>query len=92
MSRLVARSSKLQAPEPFHPTGQTLQKGLDRFLDGREKIAAFLQANSDLRNYSVPHPALGPLDGYQWMLAVAGHSARHTLQILEVKADPNFPA
>ena len=28
----------------------------------------------------------------KWVLAVAAHSARHTKQILEVKADPNFPA
>jgi hypothetical protein len=31
------------------------------------------------------------MDGYQWILAVAAHSARHTQQILEVKADPKFP-
>jgi hypothetical protein len=33
----------------------------------------------------------GPLDGYDWILAVAAHTARHTQQILEVKADPGFP-
>jgi len=38
------------------------------------------------------HPALGPLDGYEWVLAVAAHTERHTKQILEVKADANFPA
>jgi hypothetical protein len=31
------------------------------------------------------------LDGYEWVLFVAGHSERHTKQINEVKADPNFP-
>jgi hypothetical protein len=40
----------------------------------------------------VDHPVLGPLDGYEWILAAAAHSERHTKQILEVKADPNFPA
>jgi hypothetical protein len=32
------------------------------------------------------------MDGYQWVLATAAHTERHTKQILEVKSDPNFPA
>jgi hypothetical protein len=32
-----------------------------------------------------------PLDGYEWLLFIGAHSERHTKQILEVKADPNFP-
>ena len=51
----------------------------------------WLKSDSDLRGHVVDHPVLGPLDGYQWILAVAAHSERHTKQILEVKADPNFP-
>ena len=36
--------------------------------------------------------ALGqPLDAYEWLLFVSAHSERHTKQILEVEADPNFP-
>ena len=31
------------------------------------------------------------MDGYQWILAAAAHCDRHTKQILEVRADPNFP-
>lgn len=31
------------------------------------------------------------VDGYQWLLLISAHSARHTAQIEEVKADPNFP-
>ena len=37
------------------------------------------------------HPALGPLDGYQWVLFLAAHSVRHTKQILELKASAGFP-
>jgi hypothetical protein len=36
-------------------------------------------------------PVLGPLDAYQWILLISAHSERHTKQIEEVKADPNFP-
>jgi hypothetical protein len=31
------------------------------------------------------------LDGYEWILFIAAHSDRHTKQIKEVEADPNFP-
>ena len=40
---------------------------------------------SDLRGAVLPHPFLGPLDAYQWMLFVAQHEARHTEQILEAE-------
>jgi hypothetical protein len=30
------------------------------------------------------------MDGYEWILATGSHIERHTKQILEVKADPNF--
>jgi len=30
-------------------------------------------------------------DVYQWFLMISTHSQRHILQILEVKADPNYP-
>jgi hypothetical protein len=36
--------------------------------------------------------AYDSMDGYQWVLGAAAHTERHTKQILEVKADPNFPA
>jgi hypothetical protein len=40
----------------------------------------------------VDSPLGGPkLDAYEWVLFVSAHSQRHTKQIEEVKADPNFP-
>jgi hypothetical protein len=31
------------------------------------------------------------LDAYRWVLLMSAHTERHTNQIKEVKADPNFP-
>ncbi len=31
------------------------------------------------------------VDGHQWILFVAGHSARHTAQLNEVKTAPGYP-
>jgi len=91
-SRVADRSEKFQAPEPAVPTGRwPSSETIDRFLAGRTQTAAFLQSSPDLRGHVVPHPVLGPMDGYEWVIAVAAHTERHTKQILEVKADPNFP-
>jgi DinB family protein len=87
------RSKKFQAPPEVSPTGRWAPAdALKHFQDDRNQIAQVLQTKSDLRQHVINHPAFGPLDGYQWILAVAAHSARHTKQILEVKTDPHFPA
>lgn len=37
------------------------------------------------------HPVLKTLDTYQWMILISAHMRGHTEQIIDVKADPNFP-
>ena len=34
----------------------------------------------------------GKADAYQWLLFISAHTERHTKQLLEVKANPNWPA
>lgn len=93
MAKLQDRTTKYQAPEPAVPTGRwTLAEGLDHFYAARVTTVSFLKNTPDLRQHWIAHAVLGQLDGYEWVLAVAGHTQRHTKQILEVKADPNFPA
>jgi DinB family protein len=87
------RSTKFQAPEVLRPTARwSPQEALEQFLTARAQTVAKLQSMSGLRAHVIPHPVFGPLDGYEWVLLVAAHSARHTQQMLEVKADRNFPA
>ena len=90
---LPDRSQKRRAPGPLVPNGRwTASESLDHFLKSRAKTIDFLQSTPDLRAHvSAENPLQQPLDGYDWMLFIAGHSERHTKQILEVKADPNFP-
>lgn len=93
LTRVPDRAAKFQAPPPLQPTGRwTPDATLDHFLASREHTVSFLKSNASLRQHVVNHMAFGPLDGYEWVLAIAAHSDRHTKQILEVKADPNFPA
>ena len=87
------RSHKVQAPEPLKPTNRfgSPEASLKHFAESRQKTEEFLNKTDDLRAHAIDSPLGKQLDGYEWVLFVAGHSERHTKQILEVKADPNFP-
>ena len=94
LQRMPDRSHKAQAPEMLRPTGRwATQADLTKaFEDARKSNMDYIRTtNDDLRDHFFDHPAFGTLDGYQWLLLISAHSARHTAQIEEVKADPNFP-
>lgn len=92
LAMIPDRSHKAQAPPPLVPTGRwTPAEALDHFLKSRAKTIAFLQSTPDLRQHVADSPIGQPLDAYEWLLFIGAHSERHTKQILEVKADPNFP-
>lgn len=91
---LTDRSKKAQAPEPIQPKGnfKNTEEMIQQFNAARDKHIEYMKTTQDdMRNHCTPHPAFGMLDSYQWMLLVAAHSKRHTLQIEEVKASPGFP-
>jgi len=93
---LQDRSFKAKAPEPLDPTKtpMTPEESVKKFLESRAKTEDFIKTTQeDLRDHMFDHPvpAIGTLDAYQWVLLISGHTRRHTLQILEVKADPHFP-
>jgi len=92
LAALPDRSHKAKAPPEFVPTGRwTANEALDHFVKARQNTIEFLQSTPDLRAHVAESPLGQPLDAYEWILFIGGHSARHTKQILEVKADPNFP-
>jgi hypothetical protein len=86
------RTKKAQAPEPLVPTNRfgSPEGSIKHFLESRSVTEDFLKTTPDLRNHVADGP-LGKLDGYEFVLFIAAHSERHTKQINEVKADPNFP-
>ena len=86
------RSHKVQAPEPLVPTNRygSPEAALKHFLESREITEQYLSSTPGLRDHVGDSP-MGKIDGYQTILLVAAHSERHVKQILEVKADPNFP-
>jgi hypothetical protein len=87
------RSRKFQAPEQLRPRNQfgTPDAALKHFLESRAKTVELMKNTPDLRAHVVDSGLLGKIDAFERILFVAAHSERHTKQLLEVKADPNFP-
>jgi hypothetical protein len=87
------RSHKIQAPEPLKPTNRfgSPTDAQKHFLESRATTEEYLKTATDLRAHAIDSPMGVKLDGYEWILLIAAHSERHTKQMLEVKADPNFP-
>ena len=90
------RSSRFQAPEPIRPGKQSpsagVAQGLPEFLSARGRTIEYVKTTQeDLRGHCVDGPFLKCMDAYQWILLLSAHTDRHLAQLLEVKADPNFP-
>jgi DinB superfamily len=93
MQMIPDRTHKAEAPEPLKPSNRfgSPEESLKHFLEARTTTEDFLTKTPDLRAHAIDSPMGKKLDGYEWILLIAAHSERHTKQIREVKADPNFP-
>jgi hypothetical protein len=85
--RVQDRSLRLQAPSQITPaempTAASVQQQLN---ESREMLRAAVAEADGLALSSIkhPHPVLGEIDLYQWILFVGHHEARHAQQIDEV--------
>ena len=93
LTAIPNRSHKVQAPDQLRPTNRfgSPEGSLKAFIESRNGTEDFLKNTNDLRDHAIMSPIGKNLDAYEWVLYIAAHSERHTKQILEVKADPNFP-
>ncbi len=100
VSKMPDRLAKFKAPQIIEPTGRVTPKEALERLDKNVARLSQLLDTPDLRSHIIDAPALkaiskgeyDTMDGYQWILAAAGHTERHVKQMLEVKADPHFPS
>ncbi len=88
------RSHKVQTAEQFKPVHspyKTLDEALNAFNANRDSLIAYANTTKDdLRNHIAIMP-FGKVDAYQIILMISAHTNRHTQQLNEVKAGPNFP-
>ncbi|HEY4048172.1 MAG TPA: hypothetical protein VGM27_15025, partial [Acidobacteriaceae bacterium] len=88
------RSKKLRTPTQGEPTGRwKSDEVLDQFLLARARTQELLEESPHLRGRIIPNPlyTTSEWDGYAWILAMALHTVRHTVQIEELKNEAGFP-
>jgi hypothetical protein len=94
VQKIEDRSTKVKTNEKLMPENIDLkntEEALASFMKNRDKLIEYVKStNEDLRNHVATLP-FGMIDSYQFVLFIAAHSNRHTQQIIEVKADPNYP-
>lgn len=89
-----------QHPRPFQAPDRVRPQGGARIEDSLAKMRASLAGFAeiqprleavDLSEQMFPHPALGPINAYQWMVLLGEHEDRHRGQIERLKATAGFP-
>lgn len=82
-----AGTRKFKAPERVAPTGQvSLTDAVARLQAVRTTLQALRPRieNADLTDQKMPHPAFGPINGYQWLAFVGLHEMRHAAQLKRI--------
>jgi hypothetical protein len=91
--RLADRARALRCPEGLAPREAGRARGawqapaplLDALEAARAATIGYARTTAEpLRAYAAPHPDLGVLDGWQWLLFLAGHADRHAAQLWEL--------
>ncbi|MBX3239993.1 MAG: DinB family protein [Chitinophagaceae bacterium] len=93
---MTDRSFKAQAPKVLVPKEKGIYKSAAKALEDlrnqRQEILDYISDISleDMRSRVWDSP-FGPIDGYHSFLYISAHTARHTLQIEEIKTNITFP-
>ncbi len=86
--QVAVSTGRFVAPERIAPgPGVATADALAALRASREVLLATIHDADgvDLTQVRVPHPAFGEFDGYQWLLFVGQHEARHARQILAIR-------
>lgn len=88
------RERVVEAPEPVRPNGRYGEwpGAWEALQEARAKTIAWLREEQAwLEAVVMPHQALGPLTGRQWMRFLAAHTERHVGQIRQILAETEKP-
>lgn len=93
MAGIESRDQKVKTFAPFEPQNKvedfkTVLKEFKTLRGDHVKWAK--KTDEDLRNRYATTP-LGVMDAYQAILFMSGHTKRHTDQMKEIMASPDFP-
>jgi len=84
--RVLDRTSKIRNPRGDPAADCTMADGLAALDAAHKDLKTLLRQPDlpDLSGVSAPHPAFGPMTGYQWVAFLAAHTHRHADQIREI--------
>lgn len=85
---MTDRSRRLQTLPALQPAGRFGNAGvaLDHFILQRDRLIAYAKETEDeLKNRHTFYPATGTINLYQFLLLEGAHTARHVMQIEEIK-------
>lgn len=87
MDMMLDRSQKYPAPEPLQPQGGLSRaEATGKFFEARETTLDFVRTTkAPLKAHTADAP-VGKLTAHQFLVLLAGHSARHTAQAEEALA------
>ncbi len=90
---ISSRDKKVTTSEPFEPSGKfgTHEETLANFISKRTEHIEFLKTSEDDFRSHYKEMSFGTIDAYQMVLFMAGHTERHTSQILDIKASEGYP-
>jgi len=94
LETVPSRDVPIKGPAALMPSGRwpEFEELMRQFEAARERTLRFAAVTqADLRCHFLPHPVLGVLDCYQWLLLIAAHSERHVRQIEAIQNDERFP-
>jgi len=93
LAKSVDRSKKEKAPKSITPTGKlpTPAEVVATFRKNREETIRYVETTQDALRSHFTTSATEPMDAFQWVLTIAGHTERHVAQINEVKAAAGYP-
>ena len=86
-ARLTDRSTRVTSPDRVRPEGGWTRAAALAAIEGSrtELRAAFVAADGlALGSIRSPHPRLGEIDLYQWIMFIGQHEARHAMQVTEI--------
>jgi hypothetical protein len=85
----------VQAPAEIRPTEHwDRAHAIREFYAAQGEVRAYVETmDRAIKDHTMQHPvpALGWMNGYDWLNLLTMHTVRHSKQIVEVQEDPNYP-
>lgn len=87
VSRVLDRGRRFKTSQASEPVQTDHERVWGELIATRRALAEVVATGDGLAlgSVSAPHPALGTFNGYEWIIFVGAHAARHADQMFEMR-------